>query len=186
MTLISGRAVALDASAREVVTFGWPRLEFTHCVIATGAEPTRLPVPGADDPAVRVVRSLDHVRELHRRLPDGTEVVVIGSGFIGCEIAASLRRRGLAVTLISDERSRTRHGSERRPEPRSHDGSRRRRPLGARDPVDAIERNGDRLEVTAGSARRRRERHRDGGRCRATQRAGGGARDSARRRSDPG
>ncbi len=66
MTLISGRAVALDPSAHEVALSGGRRLEFTHCVIATGAEPTRLPVPGADDPAVRVVRSLDHVRELHR------------------------------------------------------------------------------------------------------------------------
>ena len=61
-------------------------------MLATGAEPTRLPVPGADDPAVRVLRSLDHLRELERRLDAGHATwCVIGSGFIGCEIAASLR-----------------------------------------------------------------------------------------------
>jgi NADPH-dependent 2,4-dienoyl-CoA reductase/sulfur reductase-like enzyme len=72
-------------------------------VLATGSEPTRLPIPGVDDPAVRVLRSLDHLRELERRLLEGSRVVVIGSGFIGCEIAASLRARGQEVTLVSDE-----------------------------------------------------------------------------------
>jgi 3-phenylpropionate/trans-cinnamate dioxygenase ferredoxin reductase subunit len=101
--LISGRATALDAEARQVSLSGGRRLSYRKCILATGAEPTRLPVPGADDPAVRVVRSLDHVRELQRRLSRGEAVVVIGSGFIGCEIAASLRMRGHRVQLVSDE-----------------------------------------------------------------------------------
>ena len=92
--LISGRAATLDADARCVTLSGGRRLEYRRCVIATGAEPTRLDVPGADDPAVRVVRALDHVRELQRRLNGDEAVVVIGSGFIGCEIASSLRIRG--------------------------------------------------------------------------------------------
>lgn len=104
VALVSGRAVALDPAAHEVMLSGGRRLSYQRCVLATGAEPTRLPVPGADDPAVRVVRALDHVRELLVRLPDrGARVVVIGSGFIGCEIASSLRRRGADVTQISDE-----------------------------------------------------------------------------------
>ena len=72
-------------------------------MLATGAEPTRLPVPGADDPAVRVLRTLDHLRELQQRLGRGESAIVIGSGFIGCEIAASLRMRGHRVELVSDE-----------------------------------------------------------------------------------
>jgi NADPH-dependent 2,4-dienoyl-CoA reductase/sulfur reductase-like enzyme len=104
VALISGRAVALDPEAHTVMLSGGRRLTYQRCVLATGAEPTRLPVPGADDPAVRVVRALDHVRELLARLPDdGAKVAVIGSGFIGCEIASSLRRRGAEVTMISDE-----------------------------------------------------------------------------------
>ena len=103
VALISGRAVALDPAAHNVVLSGGRELSYAQCVLATGAEPTRLPVPGADDPGVLVVRALDHVRELLARLGSGGAVVVIGSGFIGCEIAGSLRRRGAGVTLISDE-----------------------------------------------------------------------------------
>ncbi|HWD68913.1 MAG TPA: FAD-dependent oxidoreductase [Solirubrobacteraceae bacterium] len=106
VALVSGRAVALDPAAHEVMLSGGRRLTYRRCVLATGAEPTRLPVPGADDPAVRVVRALDHVRELLARLPaTGAKVAVIGSGFIGCEIASSLHRRGVEVTIISDEQA---------------------------------------------------------------------------------
>lgn len=102
--LVCGRAVTLDPGEREVVLSGGRELGYVNCVLATGAEPTRLPVPGADHPAVRVIRTLDHVRELTHRLRAGDPVVVIGSGFIGCEIAASLRRRGQEVALISNEK----------------------------------------------------------------------------------
>jgi 3-phenylpropionate/trans-cinnamate dioxygenase ferredoxin reductase subunit len=101
--LVCGRAVALDAAGREVTLSGGRALRYRHCVMATGAEPVRPPVPGADDPAVRVLRTLDHLRELQARLRQGDPVVVIGSGFIGCEIAASLRMRGHPVSLVSDE-----------------------------------------------------------------------------------
>ena len=53
--------------------------------------------------AVRVLRTLDHLRELQHRLGRGESAIVIGSGFIGCEIAASLRMRGHRVQLVSDE-----------------------------------------------------------------------------------
>jgi 3-phenylpropionate/trans-cinnamate dioxygenase ferredoxin reductase subunit len=103
IALVSGRAVGLDPESRTVSLSGGRRLEYGSCVLATGAEPTRLPIPGADDPAVRVLRTLDHLRELQVRLQPGDAVVVIGSGFIGCEIAASLRLRGHPVTQMSDE-----------------------------------------------------------------------------------
>ncbi|HET7047161.1 MAG TPA: FAD-dependent oxidoreductase [Solirubrobacteraceae bacterium] len=103
VSLVSGRAVALDADAHTVLLSGGRELKYRQCLLATGAEPTRLPVQGADDPAVRVLRTLDHLRELQRRLGRGESAVVIGSGFIGCEIAASLRMRGHRVALVSDE-----------------------------------------------------------------------------------
>ena len=62
--LISGRAVTLDADARTVELSGGRSLTYGTCLLATGAEPTRLPIPGADHPRVRVVRTADHVREL--------------------------------------------------------------------------------------------------------------------------
>ncbi len=101
--LVSGRAVALNPGEHEVSLSGGRQLGYDTCVLATGAEPKRLPIPGADDPAVRTLRSLDDLRELQRRLRPGAETVVIGSGFIGCEIAASLRALGHPVTLVSDE-----------------------------------------------------------------------------------
>jgi len=101
--LIAARAVSIDARTREVLLTGGRTLPYDHCLLATGAEPTRLPVPGVDDPAVQVVRTLDHLRELLARLSPGDPVVVVGSGFIGCEIAASLQMRGHPVSLVSDE-----------------------------------------------------------------------------------
>jgi NADPH-dependent 2,4-dienoyl-CoA reductase/sulfur reductase-like enzyme len=101
--LVGGRAVALDAGAHQVTLSGGRRLDYETCLLATGAEPVRLPLPGADHPAVRTLRSLEDLRELKRRLDPDAPVAVIGSGFIGCEIAASLRMLGHPVALISDE-----------------------------------------------------------------------------------
>ena len=106
VALVGGRAVALDHATHQVMLSGGRTLTYGRCVLATGAEPKRLPVPGSDDPAVRVVRSLDDLRELRARLGGGGgAVIVIGSGFIGCEVAASLRRLGHPVALVSDEPS---------------------------------------------------------------------------------
>ncbi|HEX3616492.1 MAG TPA: FAD/NAD(P)-binding oxidoreductase [Solirubrobacteraceae bacterium] len=101
--LISGRAVSLDAMGRGVTLAGDRKLSYDTCLLATGAEPRRLLVAGVDHPRVRVVRSLHDVRQLLERLQGRERVVVAGSGFIGCEIASSLRRRGHAVTIVSDE-----------------------------------------------------------------------------------
>ncbi|HEX3975202.1 MAG TPA: FAD-dependent oxidoreductase [Solirubrobacteraceae bacterium] len=101
--LIAGRAVTLDVNRRRVLLSGGRELEYTTGLLATGAEPTRLPIPGGDRPWVHVVRTVEHVRRLTTRLGDGARAVVIGSGFIGCEIASSLRARGHRVELVSDE-----------------------------------------------------------------------------------
>ena len=101
--LIAGRAVALDAHRRRVSLSGGRELEYVYCLLATGAEPVRLAVPGGDRPWVHVVRTVEHVRGLAGRLREGNRAVVIGSGFIGCEIASSLRARGHRVELVTDE-----------------------------------------------------------------------------------
>jgi 3-phenylpropionate/trans-cinnamate dioxygenase ferredoxin reductase subunit len=151
VSLVSGRAMALDPGARTVTLAGGRSLRYARCVLATGAEPRRLTVPGCDDPGVRVVRSLDHVRELVHRLRSAPNAIVIGSGFIGCEIAASLRRRGHAVTLISDEAAPNarRLGAEAGNELArwlAHEGVVLRLGVG----VEEIRREGDALQVRAG------------------------------------
>jgi len=72
-------------------------------VLATGAEPSVLPVPGATEEWVLLLRSLATARVLRDRAERAESAIVIGSGFIGCEAAASLALRGIKVTLVSDE-----------------------------------------------------------------------------------
>ncbi|HEY2770456.1 MAG TPA: FAD-dependent oxidoreductase [Solirubrobacteraceae bacterium] len=156
--LVSGRAVRLDPDERAVALSGGRVLHYGTCVLTTGAEPTRLPIPGADDPAVRVIRALDDVRELLTRLRDGGHVVVIGSGFIGCEIAASLRYRGNPVTLVSDEPApnQVRLGPAPAQQLRrwlEEDGVNAH--FGQQ--VESIDRDGAMLEVRAGETRARTE-----------------------------
>ena len=105
MDLVAGRVVALDLGARRATLAGGRALDYEQCVLATGAEPTRPAVPGVDDPAVRVLRSREDLAAIEARLSDHARIVVVGSGFIGCEIAASLRHRGLAVTQLTQERA---------------------------------------------------------------------------------
>jgi 3-phenylpropionate/trans-cinnamate dioxygenase ferredoxin reductase component len=103
VNLIASRAVALDADARTVTLSGGRVLGYRSCLLATGGEPKRLPIPGSDHPRVAVMRSLEDLRRLLDRLGRASRVAVIGSGFIACEIASSLRRRRNPVELISDE-----------------------------------------------------------------------------------
>ena len=73
------------------------------CVLATGSRPQRLPVPGADHEDVLEMRLLGDSERLAERAANARGAVVVGSGFIGCEAAASLATGGLAVTLVSQE-----------------------------------------------------------------------------------
>jgi 3-phenylpropionate/trans-cinnamate dioxygenase ferredoxin reductase component len=153
VALVGGRAVSLDPARHEVILSGGRTLTYGRCVLATGAEPKRLPVPGSDDPSVRVMRSLDDLRELRVRLRGGAPVVVIGSGFIGCEIAASLRRRGHSVTLVSDEPSpNCRRLGEAAGERIAGWLAGEGVELHLGVPVDTIERRDHELHVTAGDA----------------------------------
>lgn len=92
---------ALDLPGRSV-TAGGEQVRFERLVIATGARP--LPLPGADPAAeIHLLRSLDDARRLSAAARRSRTAVVIGSGFIGCEAAASLARRGLDTTLVTPE-----------------------------------------------------------------------------------
>ncbi|HTW97328.1 MAG TPA: FAD/NAD(P)-binding oxidoreductase [Acidimicrobiales bacterium] len=96
-------ARALDAARRVVTLSDGETLGYGRCVLATGASPMPLSVPGADGCVVRYLRSRRQARELRAAAAEARSAVVIGSGFIGCEAAASLARRGVAVTVVSME-----------------------------------------------------------------------------------
>ncbi len=72
---------------------------FDQIVLATGNQPARIGVPGAEDPSVQTMRELPDSERLREGVGQDTEAVVIGSGFISCEAAASMALRGAHVTL---------------------------------------------------------------------------------------
>jgi 3-phenylpropionate/trans-cinnamate dioxygenase ferredoxin reductase subunit len=94
------RATGLDLAAREVQLGGGDRVRFDGLVIATGASPRRL--PGTDHlEGVQTLRSLDDSLAVRAAIGDGLErLAVVGFGFIGAEVAATCRSRGVEVTII--------------------------------------------------------------------------------------
>jgi NADPH-dependent 2,4-dienoyl-CoA reductase/sulfur reductase-like enzyme len=93
------RAVALDLAAREVVLATSERIAFDGAVLATGATPRRLPTTPALE-GIHVLRTIDDALDLRARLDTDPRVVVVGAGFIGSEVAATCRMRGLDVTVV--------------------------------------------------------------------------------------
>lgn len=92
-------ATGLDLGARQVSLADGARLPFDGLVIATGAHPRRLPgLPALE--GIHVLRTLDDALALRAELERGPRVCVIGGGFIGAEVAATCRGRGLAVTVL--------------------------------------------------------------------------------------
>lgn len=100
---LGGEVETIDPAARTLTLGNGQTVGYDACVLATGAEPSVLPVPGATDEWVLLLRSLATARVLRDRAAAAKTALVVGSGFIGCEAAASLAMRGVAVTLQSDE-----------------------------------------------------------------------------------
>jgi NADPH-dependent 2,4-dienoyl-CoA reductase/sulfur reductase-like enzyme len=92
-------ATGLDLTGHSVLV-GAVRLPFDGLVIATGATPRTLRVPGADLGGIFILRTVDDLLRLQAALNPGARVVVVGAGFIGCEVAASCRRLGIDVVVV--------------------------------------------------------------------------------------
>jgi 3-phenylpropionate/trans-cinnamate dioxygenase ferredoxin reductase component len=101
--LLGNALVHLSPGERSARFADGTEIDYDSCVLALGSEPVPLPVPGGDDPRVYLLRSLESARRLRAAVEQADSVVVLGSGFIGCEAALSLARRGLRVTVISNE-----------------------------------------------------------------------------------
>src|ERR1044071_7137367 len=104
---IQHEVLAIDLAARSVEARDHQRsrtyhLEFDHLHLATGAHPTRPPLPGIDGESVRGVQTLDDARSLldHARTMHCEDVVVVGGGYIGLEMAEAFTRRGQRVTIV--------------------------------------------------------------------------------------
>jgi NADPH-dependent 2,4-dienoyl-CoA reductase/sulfur reductase-like enzyme/nitrite reductase/ring-hydroxylating ferredoxin subunit len=93
----------IDAKAREVNTKEGGRFGYDALLLATGAEPRSLPIPGLDHANVHVLRTLADARAVIKACEDKDAVAFIGAGFIGLEAAGALRQRGLDVHVVAPE-----------------------------------------------------------------------------------
>jgi apoptosis-inducing factor 3 len=94
----------IDRQARTVVTDDGRSFGFDRLLLAPGAEPVRLSVPGADQPHVFTLRSLADSRAIIQVANTARSAVVVGAGFIGLEVAASLRARKIDVHVVAPDR----------------------------------------------------------------------------------
>ena len=95
-------ATSLDTDAQTVTLANGDVISYDELVIATGLVPKRIPsIP--DLPGVRVLRTLDESLALREHAGSARNAVVIGAGFIGCEVAASLRKLGVHVVLVEPQ-----------------------------------------------------------------------------------
>ncbi len=93
----------IDTAQREVLARSGERFGYDALLIATGAEPVRLPLPGFASPNVFTLRSLADAQAIIHAAASAKSAVLIGAGFIGLEVADSLRQRGLDVHVIARE-----------------------------------------------------------------------------------
>lgn len=98
------RVVAIDGSARSLRLANDENLKFGALIIATGATPATLDIPGADLPHVHLLRSLADCNALIAALGSVKHCVVVGASFIGLEVAAALRQRDIDVHVVAPDR----------------------------------------------------------------------------------
>ena len=102
--LLTGTHVAsLDPGAHEVTLQDGSRMPYSRLLLSTGAIPRRLSLPGADLPGVRYLRTMGDSDALRAAITAASRVVVIGSGWIGSEVAASARQLGAEVAIVGPD-----------------------------------------------------------------------------------
>ncbi len=102
--ILTGRRVtAVDTSAKSVTCGDGEKIQYDKLLVATGGEPRRLGADGEDLQNVFVLRSLEDCERIRSVAKKGAAAVVVGAGFIAMEVAASLTKRGVKVTVAAPE-----------------------------------------------------------------------------------
>lgn len=98
--IMSNPATAIDRAAKTVTLADGARIAYSKLLLATGALPRKLNLPGSNSPRVVTLRTFEDALMLREQLREGAHIIIIGGGFIGLEVAASARKRGASVTVI--------------------------------------------------------------------------------------
>ena len=101
--ILKAQVTALDLGKRRIQLSDGRTYPFGSLLLATGAEPIRLSVPGSNQPHVHYLRTLSDSKAIIARASSAKRAVVIGASFIGLEVAASLRARGIDVDVVAPE-----------------------------------------------------------------------------------
>src|SRR5947209_4701439 len=94
------RVERINPTTKSLFLSGGRRVDWDTLVLATGARPRHLRIPGSDLPGLHYLRSLGSARELQAAYAGAKSAVIIGAGFIGMEVAATLTQKGVACTVI--------------------------------------------------------------------------------------
>src|SRR5215475_5918401 len=102
--LAESPVTAIDATAHSLALGSGRELEYQKLLIATGGRNRRLQIPGAELPGIYYLRTVAECDAIKREAVAGRRAVVVGMGFIGCEVAASLTQLGVGVTAVFPSR----------------------------------------------------------------------------------
>ena len=101
---LGANVVAINVRSREVVLGDGSQVAYDQLLLTTGAEPICLSIPGADQPHVHTLRSLADCHAIIEGAKTARRAVVLGASFIGLEVAASLRIRGIEVHVVAPDK----------------------------------------------------------------------------------
>ena len=100
ITLVRGTVASRIDRDRQVVVTSGAEYGYDKLLLATGSTPRRLDIPGGDLDGLHTLRTYPDSLALRSRLTAGAAVVIVGAGWIGCEVAAAARKHGASVVMI--------------------------------------------------------------------------------------